>query len=109
MVARIRQGDTVCVIAGKDKGEHGEVLFISRERQRAVVRGLNMVKKHVRPGPTSPEGGIVEMEAAIHLSNLMPIDPESKRPTRVRTRVDSDGKKTRVAVRSGAVLSSKKQ
>ena len=104
MAAKIRKGDTVQVLAGKDKGRKGEVLSVLPTENRAVVQGVNMVKRHSKPQGMNQPGGIVEKEASIHLSNLMPIDPKTDKPTRVGFRVLDDGKKVRVAKASGEVL-----
>ncbi|MBR0645254.1 50S ribosomal protein L24 [Plastoroseomonas hellenica] len=104
MAAKIRKGDTVQVITGKDKGKRGEVLRVMPEESRALVQGRNMVKRHTKPRGMGQPGGIVEQEASIHLSNLALIDPKSDKPTRVGFRVLEDGKKVRVAKSSGEVL-----
>lgn len=100
MPARIKTGDEVVAIAGKDKGKTGTVLSVNPESERAVVEGLNIIKRHTRPRPPAEPGGVIEKPAPIHLSNLALVDPETKKPTRVRTEV-VDGKRVRVAVRSG--------
>jgi large subunit ribosomal protein L24 len=104
MAAKIRKGDTVQVIAGKDRGKRGEVLRVLPDEGRALVQGRNMVKRHTKPQGMSQPGGIVEKEASIHLSNLALIDPKSDKPTRVGFRVLEDGKKVRVAKASGEVI-----
>ncbi len=99
----IRKGDRVMVIAGEYKGEVGEVLEVLPKKNRAVVEGVNIVKKHQKPSQKNPQGGIVEMEAPIHISNLMLIDPKTGEPTRVgRKRVD--GKLSRYAKKSGEII-----
>jgi large subunit ribosomal protein L24 len=100
---KIKKGDKVIVISGRDKGKSGEVLRVLREENRAVVQGVNMIKRHTRQRPGEP-GGIVEREAAIHLSNVAHIDPKSQKPTRVGFKVLGDGRKVRFAKRSGEVL-----
>jgi large subunit ribosomal protein L24 len=100
---KIKKGDKVVVISGRDKGKNGEVLRVVRADNRAVVQGVNMVKRHTRPSPGQP-GGIIEKEAAIHLSNLAHIDPSSQKPTRVGYKFLQDGRKVRYAKRSGEVL-----
>jgi large subunit ribosomal protein L24 len=102
MGSRIKKGDHVAVIAGKDKGETGTVLRIDRERDRVLVEGRNLVKRH-QSAAKFREAGIIEKEAWIHASNVMVVDPESDQPTRVRFE-ERDGKKVRVAVKSGAVI-----
>ncbi len=103
---RIKKGDTVFVLSGKEKGKTGKILEIDHENQRAIVEKLMVYKRHYKRGrnPAAPEGGIVEKNGTIHLSNLALIDPESKKPTRVGTKVLENGKRVRVAKRSGAQI-----
>jgi large subunit ribosomal protein L24 len=96
----IKKGDTVYVNAGNDKGKTGKVLSVIPSKDRAIVEGVNMVKKHTKPNSKQPQGGIVEQEAGIHISNLQLIDPKSGKPTRVGYRMDGD-KKVRYAKKSG--------
>ena len=103
MAAKIKKGDRVQVLAGKDKGKRGEVLSVSPTESRAVVQGVNIVKRHAKPQGMNQPGGIQEKEAPIHLSNLAVIDPKSDKPTRVGFRMDGD-KKVRVAKASGEVI-----
>jgi large subunit ribosomal protein L24 len=103
MKFKIKKGDKVVVITGRDKGKSGEVLRVLRADNRVLVQGVNMVKRHTRPGP-GQAGGIVEKEAAIHVSNVAHIDPKSSKPTRVGYKVLGDGRKVRFARRSGEVL-----
>jgi len=103
MKFKIKKGDKVVVITGRDKGKSGEVLRVLREENRVIVQGVNMVKRHTRPG-AGQAGGIVEKEAAIHVSNVAHIDPKSNQPTRVGYKVLEDGRKVRFARRSGEVL-----
>jgi large subunit ribosomal protein L24 len=100
---KIKKGDKVVVLTGKDKGKSGEVLRVVRADNRVVVQGVNMMKRHTAPRPGEP-GGIVEREAAIHISNVAHIDPKSQQPTRVGYRFLDDGRKVRVARRSGEIL-----
>ncbi len=100
---KIKKGDKVIVLTGRDKGKSGEVLRVLRAEDRVVVQGVSMIKRHTRPRPGEP-GGIVEKEAAIHVSNVAHIDPKSQKPTRVGYRVLDDGRKVRFAKRSGEVL-----
>ena len=100
---RVKKGDEVIVIAGKDSGKRGEVLRVMRSDRRVVVQGVNMVKRHTRPSPTSP-GGIEEKEAALHVSNVSLIDPKDNKPTRVGYKVLEDGRKVRFARRSGEII-----
>ena len=105
MAARIRKGDTVVVITGADKGKRGEVLRVLPTDMRAVVQGVNVAKRHMKPRGMGQPGGIVEREATIHLSNLMLVDPKSEKPTKVGFRV-VDGRKVRIARATGAVIES---
>lgn len=104
---RIKKGDTVEVIAGNYKGVRGEVLRVEPASRRVVVKGVNLVKKHQRPQPggrSRTQGGIIEFEAPISVSNVMLVDPESGLPTRVGIRRDEAGNKIRYAKRSGATI-----
>lgn len=104
---RIRKEDQVVVIAGKDRDMKTprRVLQVLRAQERVLVEGVNMVKRHTKPNPRkNVKGGILEKEASIHVSNVMLIDPESKRPTRVRSKKLADGRRVRVAARSGAQI-----
>ena len=100
MVATIKKGDKVVVLTGRDKGKEGEVLKVLPTDNRAVVQGINRMKRHTRPTQTSA-GGIIEQEAPIHLSNLAHLDPKDGKPTRVGTKILKDGRKVRFAKRSG--------
>ena len=100
---KIKKGDRVVVITGKDKGKTGEVLRVMPKENRLVVQGVNVVKRHQRPAFGNP-GGIVEKEASVHVSNVAHIDPKDDKPTRVGYRVLEDGRKVRFAKRSGEVL-----
>jgi large subunit ribosomal protein L24 len=103
-IAHVRKGDTVIVVAGKERGKKGKVLRVIPEKGRVVVERINMVKKHQKPTQKLRQGGIIEREGAIHLSNVMLVDPNSDKPTRVGMKALSDGKKVRVARRSGEML-----
>jgi large subunit ribosomal protein L24 len=106
MAARIKKGDTVIVIAGRDKGRSGEVIEMHREQGRVLVRGVNMVKRHQRQS-ASQEGGIISKEGSIHLSNVALTDPKDGKPTRVGFKFVGKGdekKKVRVAKRSGVEI-----
>jgi large subunit ribosomal protein L24 len=103
MAARIKKGDRVIVITGKDKGKTGEVVRVLVKELRVVVQGVNIVRRHQRQ-TAQQQGGIVTKEAPIHISNVAHIDPNSDRPTRVAWRVLEDGRKVRVAKRSGAPI-----
>jgi len=98
---RIRSGDEVVVIAGKHKGRRGKVLRVELDSDRVVVQGVNVVTKHVKPGRENPQGGIVKQEAPVHISNVMIADPQTGDATRVRFKLLDDGRKVRVAVKSG--------
>ncbi len=100
---RMRKGDRVAVLAGRDKGKRGEILRVIPKEDRVVVQGVNMVKRHRKPSQMSP-GGIDEFEAPIHVSNIAHIDPGSDKPTRVGFKTLDDGRKVRVAKRSGDVI-----
>jgi len=100
---RLRRGDNVVVLSGRDKGKTGEVLRVDRVRNRVLVQGVNMVKRHQRPTQMSP-GGINEFEAMIHASNVALVDPKTGQPTRIGFKTLGDGRKVRVAVRSGEVV-----
>ena len=102
---RIKKGDTVSVIAGKSKGKSGEVLKVLREKERVLVSGVNMIKKHTKPSQAGA-GGIVEKEASIHVSNVMVQDPKDQKPTRVGVKTLKDGRKVRIAKRSGETIDS---
>ena len=97
----IKKGDTVCVIAGDSKGQQGKVLKVEVSKQRAIVEGVNLVKKATKPNAQNPQGGIVEQEAPIHISNLQVLDPQSGKPTRVGRRANAEGKLVRFAKKSG--------
>jgi large subunit ribosomal protein L24 len=100
---KIKAGDKVVVIAGKDKGKVGKVLKVLPEEERVIVEGVRIVKKHLRPSQKYPEGGIIEKEAPIHISNVMLLDPKTNKPTRVGIKI-VDGKKYRYAKRSGEII-----
>jgi len=100
---KIKSGDTVTVIAGDHKGSEGKVLRVDREKNKAIVEGVNMVSKHTKPSAKSPQGGIVKKEAPIHISNIALIDPKSKSATKVGIKVEGD-KKVRFSKKSNQVL-----
>ncbi|HKP22330.1 MAG TPA: 50S ribosomal protein L24 [Dongiaceae bacterium] len=102
MAAKIKKGDRVVVLTGKDKGRQGAVLKVLPQEQRVVVQGLNMVQRHTRPSQLDPQGGIKHKEASIHLSNVAVVDSAGK-PTRVGFRVEGD-KKVRFAKTTGEVI-----
>lgn len=100
----IRSGDTVKVISGNERGKTGKVLLIDRSKYRAVVEGVNMVTKHVKPSASNPEGGIEKTEASIHLSNLMVVDPASGEATRIGRKLDDAGKLQRYSKKTGEFI-----
>lgn len=99
----VKKDDTVMVITGKDKGKTGRVIAAYPRQNKVLVEGINMVKKHQKPTQQNPQGGILNQEAAIHASNVMPLDPKTKEPTRVGYDV-VNGKKVRIAKKSGEPL-----
>lgn len=100
---KIRKGDKVVVLAGRDKGKRGEVLQVMPKENRALVQGVNMVKRHQKQTPKQ-EGGIIAKEGPIHLSNVALVDPADGNPTRVGFKILDDGRKVRFAKRSGEVI-----
>jgi large subunit ribosomal protein L24 len=100
---KIKSGDIVTVIAGDHKGAQGKVVRVNREKNNAIVEGVNMVSKHTKPSAKNPQGGIVKKEAPLHISNLALIDPKSKKATKVGTRVEGD-KKVRFSKSSNQVI-----
>ena len=106
MAARIRKGDQVLVISGAQKGRRGEVLRVVPKDERAVVQGVNLVSKHTKPKGMGQPGGIVQVEAPIHLSNLKLVDPKTGKQTKVGFRVLEDGRKVRVAKANGNLVES---
>lgn len=103
MKLKIKTGDTVQVIAGDHKGSEGKVLRVDREKNKAIVEGVNLVSKHTKPNAQNPQGGIVKKEAFIHISNLSLIDPKTKQPTRVGFE-ERNGKKVRISKKSNEVI-----
>ena len=103
MAAKIKKGDKVIILTGRDKGKQGEVLEVRPAEQRAIVRGINMVKRHQRQ-TASEQGGIIDKESPIHLSNVAHIDPKDGKATRIGFKTDKNGVKSRVARRSGEAL-----
>jgi len=101
---KIKMADEVIVLTGRDKGKRGAIKKVDTKNNRVVVDGINMVKHHVRPSQTEPQGGIQEREAAIHISNVALIDPSENTHTRVGYRVLEDGRKVRYAKRSGEII-----
>lgn len=101
---KIKKTDKVVVISGKDKGKEGVVLEALPKKDKVVVEGVNIVKKHMKPTQANPEGGIEEFEAPIHVSNVALIDPKTKEATRIGYELDKNGKKVRVAKKSGSKI-----
>lgn len=99
----VKQGDKVKVLTGKDRGKEGEILQVFPKKERVLVEGVNMVKVHAQPSQENPQGGILNVEAPIHVSNVLPIDPKTGEPTRVGYEIQ-DGKKVRIAKKSGEPL-----
>jgi large subunit ribosomal protein L24 len=103
---KIRKGDKVVVIAGKNKGARGEVLKVLPAKERVLVSGVNVVTKHIKPTRQNQRGGIEKREAPIHISNVMIADPQTGEPTRIRIQSLEDGRKVRIAVKSGEQIDS---
>jgi len=97
----IKKGDTVMVISGESKGQNGRVLTVDRDKDRAIVEGVNTVSKHTKPNAKSPQGGILKKEAPIHISNLMIVDPAAGKPTRIGRRLNDKNKLVRYSKKSG--------
>ena len=104
MAAKIKKGDRVIVLTGRDEGREGEVLQVLPKENRVVVQGVAQVKRHTKAGPRNPEGGIVAKEAAIAVSNVAHLDPKDGKPTRVGFKFLEDGRKVRYAKRSGEII-----
>jgi large subunit ribosomal protein L24 len=102
----IKKGDTVYVNAGDDKGKTGRVLEVQVKKQRAIVEGINIVSKSTKPTAKYPQGGIIKIEAPVHISNLNPLDPKSGKPTRVGRKLNEAGKLVRVSKKSGEEIKS---
>ena len=100
---KIKTGDSVVVTAGEHKGQKGKILNVDREKNRAIVEGINLISKHTKPSAQNPQGGIIKKEAPIHISNLSLLDPKTGEPTKVGYEV-RDGKKVRVSKKSKQVL-----
>ena len=100
----LKVGDKVVVISGKDKGSEGKIIKVLKKDNKVVVEGINMVTKHVKPNAQNENGGIVKVEAPIHASNVMIIDPKTKKKTRIAHLVDEKGNKKRISVKSKEIL-----
>ena len=97
----VKKGDSVMVITGESKGQKGRVLEVDRDKNRAIVEGVNLVSKHTKPNTKAPQGGILKKEAPVHLSNLMLIDPTTGKPTRVGKKLNDNNKLVRYSKKSG--------
>jgi len=97
----VKKGDTVIVITGDNLGSKGRILEIDRKTEKAIVEGVNMIKKHTKPNSKHPQGGIIEKEAPVHISNLMLVDPKTGKPTRIGRRLNAEGKLVRYSKKSG--------
>lgn len=104
MAIRIKKEDMVEVIAGDDRGQRGKVLKVDPKKNQVVVQGLNKAYRHVRPSQRNPQGGRLQIEQPLHISNVMLVDPKTNRPTRVRVEIGSDGSKKLIAVNGGNVI-----
>ena len=105
LMSPVRKNDMVVVRAGKDRGKRGRVLRVLAEKNRVVVEGVNMMKRHTRPNPQKNiKGGIVEREASIHASNVMLLDPDTNEPTRIGSKMLADGRRVRIARKSGTTV-----
>lgn len=102
--AKIKKGDRVVVLSGKDKGKHGDVVKSLPKDGKVVVSGINVITRHVKPSQTNPQGGLERREAPIHVSKVAIEDPKTGKPSRVGFRIEKDGSKVRVAKRSGEVI-----
>lgn len=105
MAQHVRKGDMVQVMAGDDKGKTGEVLRVDRKAGKVLVQGVNRVFRHLRPSRRNPQGGRIQKEMPIDISNVLPVDTKTNQPTRVRFRINDDGSKERLAVKGGEPLS----
>jgi len=97
----VKKGDTVIVITGENLGSKGRILEIDRKTEKAIVEGVNIIKKHTKPNSKHPQGGIIEMEAPVHISNLMLVDPKTGKPTRIGRKLNAEGKLVRYSKKSG--------
>jgi large subunit ribosomal protein L24 len=104
MARHVKKGDTVMVIAGEDRGKTGEVLTVYPNDNKVLVQGVNRVYRHLRPSRQHPQGGRIQKEMPIHISNVQPVDPTTNQPTRVGFQVNADGTKERIAKKSGQSL-----
>ena len=109
MAMHVKKGDRVVVIAGDDKGKTGEVLRVDAERRKVLVQGINRVYRHLRPSRRHPQGGRIQKEMPINISNVQPVDPKTNQPTRVGFKTLEDGSKVRLARKSGETLGTLKK
>ena len=100
----VRKGDTAMVIAGNDKGKKGKVLEVIISKNRAIIEGVNMITKHVKPSANNPEGGIEKTEAPVHISNIMVVDPSTGEPTKTGRKLNEDGKLQRFSKKTGELI-----
>lgn len=101
---QVKTGDTVMIIAGKDKGKTGKIIAAQPAKDRVIVEGLNQVKRHTKPSQVNPQGGIITKEAPIHVSNVMVIDPKTKEPSRIKKVQQKDGSYVRATVKSDSII-----
>jgi large subunit ribosomal protein L24 len=104
MARHVKKGDTVLVLAGEDKGQVGEVLAVYPDARKVLVQGVNRVYRHLRPSRQHPQGGRIQKEMPIHISNVLPVDPKTNQASRVGVRINADGSRDRIARKSGEVL-----
>ncbi len=104
MAQHVKKGDMVVVIAGNDKGKTGEVIRVSIDTDKVLVQGVNRVYRHMKPSRQHPHGGRIQKEMPVHISNVLPVDPETSQPSRVGFRINEDGSKERIARKSGKSL-----
>ena len=104
MAQHVKKGDTVALIAGDDKGKTGEVLRVYPLEDKVLVQGINRVHRHLRPSKQHPQGGRILKEMPVHISNVLPVDPKTRQPTRVRFEITRNGSKERIAQKSGESL-----
>lgn len=100
----LKKGDEVVVVSGKEKGKRGKILFVDRKKSRVKIERVNIIKKHVKPSQKNPQGGIVQREGTVHISNVRIWDSKTQAPTRIGVKVSDNGKRVRYAKKSGAVI-----
>lgn len=101
---RLKKGDRVKVMRGNERGKEGTILRVDRDKNRVVVEGVNLRKRHMKPSDQNPEGGIISFEAPLHASNVMLLDSDTGKPTRIRVQRDEEGRGQRVGVKSGKAI-----